>query len=86
MGWLGWSEADTLDASMAGILLAYEGRLDLLKSIFGGGEKSKTPDTLASPGKIKNALRMLGGGKRSGARRGSDTKQPLSRGPQGKPI
>ncbi len=68
---------------MAGILLAHEGRLDLLKSIFGGGEKTKTPDTLASPGKLKNALRMLGSGNRSGSRRRSGH-QPPSTGGQDK--
>lgn len=36
-GWLGWTEDEVLDTSVATILRAYEGRLDLLKACFGGG-------------------------------------------------
>jgi len=36
MGYLGWTEAETLDTSMPAILLAYEGRVELLRKIFGG--------------------------------------------------
>lgn len=39
MGWLGWTEAETLDTSMPAISLAYEGRLDMLRALFGGSEK-----------------------------------------------
>lgn len=42
-GWLGWTPADTLDATPAEIMEAYRGRLDMLKSIFGGSD-----DTTAS--------------------------------------
>jgi len=31
MGWLGWSEDQTLDSTMPIIELAYEGRIDMLK-------------------------------------------------------
>lgn len=84
MGWIGWSEADTLDTTMSGILLAYEGRMDLLKSIFGGGDdadkhgKGKIPKTKATPDKIRGALRMLGGGQPAG------TGKPSK--PKGKPA
>ena len=40
-GHLGWTPAETLDASPAQILLAHRGRIDLLKSIFGGGDESE---------------------------------------------
>lgn len=41
MGWLGWDEETTLDTRMTSIVMAYEGRLKMLKAIFGGGEKPK---------------------------------------------
>ena len=72
MGWIGWTEAETLDATMSGILLAYDGRQDLLKSIFGGGETSSEtapPKTKATPDKVRGALRLLAGGKPSGSKR-----------------
>lgn len=37
-GWLGWTPAQTLDATPAEINLAYEGRLEMLKVIFGSKE------------------------------------------------
>lgn len=87
MGWIGWSEADTLDTTMSGILLAYDGRMDLLKSIFGGGDSDtgspgqaggRAPKTKATPDNIRGALRMLGGGRRA------DTGKPSK--PKGKPA
>jgi len=38
VGWLGWSEKKALSANINTIHLGYEGRIDLLKTIFGGGE------------------------------------------------
>lgn len=40
-GWLGWSPDQAWNATPGEIKAAYEGRLDLLKSIFGAGEKEK---------------------------------------------
>jgi hypothetical protein len=40
-GWLGWSPEDTLDATPTEIMEAYRGRTEMLKAIFGGGEKGK---------------------------------------------
>lgn len=40
VGWLGWSEEYALQANVNTIHLGFEGRLDMLKSIFGGGSKS----------------------------------------------
>ena len=48
MGWLGWTEEQTLDTTMRGIWLAYEGRGEMLKAIFGGG-KDKAGRPLAEP-------------------------------------
>lgn len=36
MGWFGWTEQDTLATDMASIVLAREGRVDMLRYIFGG--------------------------------------------------
>jgi hypothetical protein len=41
MGWLGWSERQALDTTIPAILTAYEGRMDMLKAIFGSGEDDK---------------------------------------------
>ncbi|CDZ53375.1 hypothetical protein [Neorhizobium galegae] len=43
-GWLGWSPEVALDATPAEIVLAYEGRLDMLKAIYGGGKDQPTDD------------------------------------------
>jgi len=37
-GWLGWSPAETMDATPAEIMEAYSGRLEMLKAIFGSGD------------------------------------------------
>jgi hypothetical protein len=50
-GWLGWSPEDAWNATPGEIKAAYEGRLDMLKAIFGGGEekpKQMTEDALAA--------------------------------------
>lgn len=41
MGWIGWDEETTLDTRMTSIVTAYEGRVKMLKAIFGGEEKPK---------------------------------------------
>ncbi len=40
-GYLGWTPEDTWTATPREIMAAYEGRLDMLKAIFGAGEKEK---------------------------------------------
>jgi hypothetical protein len=45
-GWLGWTPEQTWNATPAEIRAAYEGRLDMLKAIFGDGKdrgQEKTP-------------------------------------------
>lgn len=37
-GWLGWTPEETLDATPAEITEAYQGRLEMLKAIFGGDD------------------------------------------------
>ena len=45
MGWMGWTEAETLDTSMPSIVMAYEARIDMLRRIFGGDDSVPTePD------------------------------------------
>lgn len=44
-GWLGWTPDTTLDATPAEITLAYEGRLEMLKAIFGSGDEATKSDT-----------------------------------------
>ncbi|OAI26958.1 hypothetical protein A1351_14035 [Methylosinus sp. R-45379] len=40
-GWLGWTPETTWNATPAEIMEAYQGRLDMLKAIFGSSEESK---------------------------------------------
>ena len=57
-GWLGWSEEQTLGARITSILAAYKGRLDLLRTIFGG--KSAPVDRPPVSGReVKGLLRSL---------------------------
>lgn len=59
MGWLGWSEEQTLDTRMPMIVLAYEGRVKMLKAVFGGGDEppAEERDGLdVKSGKVVGAL------------------------------
>ena len=45
-GWLGWTPQETLDATPAEIALAREGRVDMLRAIFGGtDDKTDKPQS-----------------------------------------
>lgn len=65
MGWLGWSEEQTLDTSMPAIMIAYDGRMEMLQSIFGGGEaKAEQPkaddgEPVSLHERLKSAFRAL---------------------------
>lgn len=43
MGWLGWTEDQTLDTSMPAIVLAQQGRVEMLQAVFGGAPAPKEP-------------------------------------------
>jgi hypothetical protein len=72
MGWLGWTEQQTLDTSMPAIVLAYEGRQDMirvtLERVFGPAEPAPDDDS-AEPAEpvtlkvsdIRNTFRRLAG-------------------------
>lgn len=53
MGWLGWTEEQTLQTTVPAIEIAYRGRCDMLqdviKAAFGGGEDEKPAAPKASP-------------------------------------
>jgi hypothetical protein len=42
-GWLGWTPEQTWHATPAEIMAAYDGRIDLLKAIFGGKDDKPAP-------------------------------------------
>ncbi len=45
LGWLGWSEEQTLAADVNAIIIGMHGRWDMLKTMFGGDEaSSEQPD------------------------------------------
>lgn len=70
MGWLSWTEAETLDTSMVAITMAYDARISMLQSIFGKGD-AKPDDPKAEPApsdesvpiadRLKSAFRALMG-------------------------
>lgn len=45
-GWLGWPEDVSLRTDVNYIAAAYEGRLNMLKAIFGSGEDKKPPSAV----------------------------------------
>lgn len=57
-GWLGWSPAEALASPMPMIEAAYEGRVDMLKAIFGGSDKPKDEASLAT--KVRAAMGFVG--------------------------
>ncbi len=59
-GWLGWTPKDTLDSTPAEIMEAYKGRLELLRSIFGGEKETPSPASdIPLDDKIKTAFASL---------------------------
>jgi hypothetical protein len=65
MGWLGWSEEQTLDTTIPAIVLAVEGRTEMLKLCFGTPDepKSQTKDRM-DPEKMKSIFRAMGAGRK----------------------
>lgn len=59
MGWIGWSEARTLDTTIPAILMAYEGRADMLKAIFGSSEENMAPSEPKPKQSLGQALRAI---------------------------
>ncbi|WP_454917283.1 hypothetical protein [Xanthobacter sediminis] len=57
-GWLGWTPAEALAAPMPMIEAAFDGRVDLLRAIFGGAEKPKGREALAA--KVRAAMGFKG--------------------------
>ena len=52
MGWLGWDLEKAMRSDCLAIQIAYEGRVDMLNAIFGGGgdeASPKKPDVSARP-------------------------------------
>jgi hypothetical protein len=51
MGWMGWSEEQALRSDVNAIQVAYEGRCDMLKAIFGGedDDEPRTGDKAGPP-------------------------------------
>lgn len=53
-GWLGWTQETTLNTDVNFLLAAVEGRVDMLRSIFGSPEAEKK-----SPGPSKQDFKHL---------------------------
>lgn len=59
-GWLGWTPDEAFEATPREIMLAYQGRIDLLQAIFGGSDsKSNLPDAKALEDRMKASLHIL---------------------------
>lgn len=54
-GWLGWPPAIVLATPMPQIEMAFSGRTDMLRAIFGGSEKSESTPPLLKKGKAAMA-------------------------------
>lgn len=59
-GWLGWPPEVALDATPAEIQLAYQGKLEMLKAVYGSNEKSKPDDTRPLGDKFRSAFAGIG--------------------------
>lgn len=59
-GWLGWTPAETWAASPAEIKNAYEGRVELLRAVFGGGEEKPQNDAASADDRFKAGMAALG--------------------------
>lgn len=57
-GWLGWPPADAWDATPAEILNAQQGRVAMLKAIFGGNKDDQSADM--TDGSVKADLNAIG--------------------------
>lgn len=69
MGWLGWTEKQTLDTNIPSIILAWKGRQEMM--LQGGGmfgarnsAPSDLPTKSMSPDKIMGAFRAAAGKKK----------------------
>lgn len=58
-GWLGWSPIETLTSTPAQIMAAYDGRVELLQSIFGSGDGQSLPSPEELPFKIDAILSTM---------------------------
>lgn len=59
MGWLGWTEDELNNTTLPAIETAFKGRVKMLQSVFGTGEKDKPKagaDELRSFAKTHNAV------------------------------
>ena len=63
MGWLGWTERDTLDTTIPAIMRAYDERVKMLRMCFGGSAEETEParDESAAPVNVQSALHTLAG-------------------------
>lgn len=59
-GWLGWTPEITLDATPAEIIEANKGRMEMLKAIFGSGEKDTQKDTRPLEEKFRTVFAGFG--------------------------
>ena len=68
-GWLGWTPQVALDSTPAEIVLAYQGRLDLLQAIFGGSSEDKPAqqDTAFTDANVKKLFATIGARKVKGS-------------------
>lgn len=59
-GWLGWTPEQTLDATPFEIIEAHKGRMEMLRAIFGGGEKQGLKDDRPLDEKFRSVLAAIG--------------------------
>lgn len=55
MGWLGWTEEELNATTLTAIETAYNGKVKMLKAVFGDGKKDKNKPKL-TPEQIREGL------------------------------
>jgi hypothetical protein len=60
MGWLGWTEQETLDTTIPSIELAMRGRIEMLKITHGSGTQPASEPVPPDPQKVFAVFRAAG--------------------------
>lgn len=59
MGWLGWTPDALASADVNAILAGYEGRIGMIRAVFGGSEEDGPPEKTKAPAMTPNLFRAM---------------------------
>ena len=69
MGWLGWTEAEALETDVNSVELALSAKTELLKTIYGSGEKDQgggKPSKKVTANRFKAFVERMNGSRKRG--------------------